>query len=132
MNWSINGKELRDTSDPAEIATELNLCAKEKVANETPYYLLPDNYDVPIISNVPPCIYEKEVLKKYVAPSNENVFKRFIDALQNNIDMVHYENGNYFQLNNCFYNSQGLFYLIKNLSKVGAIKPRPDIKIVLG
>jgi hypothetical protein len=137
MNWSVNGKELRDASDHAEIVTALNLCAKAKVANKTPYYLLPDHSDTHTISNVPPCIYEKEALNKYVAPLNESISHQFVVGLQNCIDMVQDEFNKsnrceYFQLNQCFFNSRELFGFVNHLSKIGAIKPNPNIKIVLG
>jgi hypothetical protein len=137
MNWSVNGKELLDTFDPADIVAALNLCAKVKVANETPYYLLPNNSDTYTISNVPPNIYEKEDIKKYVTPSKESSFPHFIAGLQNCIDMVQEEfnktnGGEYFKLNQCFFNSRELFWFVKYLSTIGAIKPNPNIKIVLG
>ncbi|MCX5827665.1 MAG: hypothetical protein NTV58_06655 [Deltaproteobacteria bacterium] len=141
MEWPSDGGKLHGTSDPAEIIAVLNLSAKEKVSSGIEYYLLSENRDVSIISNVPPSIYENEDLKKYPEPSRETKLQTLlIKDLQDNIDIMQsefdatdrYENGKIFQLNQCFFNSQGMFHLVNHLSNIGIIKPKPRIKIVLG
>ncbi|MGV8059806.1 MAG: hypothetical protein AB2L12_17570 [Smithellaceae bacterium] len=135
MNWLIDGKELRGTDDPAEIVSALNLCATQKTTADSKfnkYYLLQNDSNAPIISNVPKNMYKNENLKKYIVPAKVGTLNHFISDLQSYIDAVHYENGECFRLNGCSHNSKGVFYLVQNLSRIGAIKPKPINEIVLG
>jgi hypothetical protein len=141
MRWTNDTKQLHGTSDPNKIVETLILCAEERKVAGPRYRLLSQKSDLPIISNVPPLIYEKEKLKKYITPLKSNRIIKFIAHLQSNIDIVQnsdslepstLEKGESFQLNQCYNNSKRLFQLVKYLKKIKVIPKKHKVQIVLG
>lgn len=142
MKWSINGQELHAISRPTEIVETLNLCAAERQISGGKYYLLSEQNEKTIISNVPRLLYDNVKLKKYKPPSKINrKIKRSVENLQTNIDILHnnhpdasdmFEDGKVFQFNQCYHNSTGVFHLTKHLDSIQAVRPKCQVEIVLG
>jgi hypothetical protein len=141
MRWSNDAKRLNGTSDPNKIVDTFNSCAKERTMIGPKYYLSSPKANRPIISNVPPLIYEKEKPKKYITPLKSGRITKFIEHLQTNIDQVQntdsldpdtVEKEEAFQLNQCYNNSKRLFNLVKYLRKLKIIHKKYKVQIVLG
>ena len=143
MKWSDhNGKKLSALSHPAEIIKELNSGAVAQGIMSNRYYLHSEQFGKTIISNVPSAIYEKLEPSKYFAPENiSSDIESLVLNLKENINILHnnhpdaatrFADGKVFQLNKCYHNSTGIFFLIDHLASIKAIKINQQVQIVLG
>ena len=134
MKWSNGRNKLLGLSDPHEIIIEF------ECLNPSNRYLLSNTSEKVIISTVPRKLYELN-LKKYNPPAKlKNREVKLISDLQFNIDIAQndsnlkseHPDGKPFQLNECFENSKGLFFIANLLKKRNIIKPQKSIKVILG
>ena len=143
MNWSDhNNQKLSGVSEPKIITEVLNESLQAQGIMGSKYYLYSAGTDKLIISTVPSTIYDKLKPIKYIAPKRvDNILKSKILNLQENFNILHnnhpdaapkFANGKVFQLNQCHYNSTGVFHLVRRLVDIKAIRVSKPTHIVLG
>ena len=138
-----NGNKVKVLSDPSEIALELNNEAiRQRFSVTSQYYLLSENNEKSVISNVPKEIFKKLKIKKHILPKHidknaERLVRyllEYINLLQGTIldGPTDFPDGKEFQLYRCHHNSSSVFKLILHLKELGNIPSEVSSKIVLG
>src|SRR5271169_6814650 len=142
INWKSSGHPLEGTSDPNQVIGALISLAAERSVGGPSYRVFSQDNGNTIISNVPDLIYERENLKQYITPLVSGSMPKFLDFLQEHIDILQYSDvsdpsalvpGETFQLNQCYNNSWRLFNYVSYLKSINIIPSQNyNIKIVLG
>lgn len=142
INWKSKNIQLEGTSDPNRVVDALMSLASERSLGGLNYRIFSQDNGNTIISNVPDPIYKTENLKQYIAPLGAGSMLRFLDFLQEHIDILQYSDvsdpsalapGETFQLNQCYNNSWRLFNYVRYLQSINIIPSKKYIiQIVLG
>jgi hypothetical protein len=139
MNSLNDTQKFVNTSSPEEILEALNQRLSLQKISSHEYYIINRNDKSCVITNVPKTLYDKVELRKYEVPANiDRDANAVITLLKKNIKQYYrntnefdgFADGKPFQLNQCFHNSKGVYYIVNKIKNTMSLRNEP--KIVLG